>query len=186
MNSSERMLNYYPQAIKTLHEFQALMDAEGVEIDSLKDNVEICLDESYLHTMGEDRVVEWEKALGIPYEATDTLQDRRDVIIARVRGQGKLNTALINSIVGAFTNGTAISYIKDSTLYVKITPPEENKQFKFENVRRELLKKIPAHLDLVITRNYATWGDIKDNYTSWDSLSQFATWEDLKLWIAPQ
>lgn len=186
MNSGKRMLNYYPYAVKTLAEFQALMDTEGVEVDSLQDDTEICLTESYLHTMGESRIIEWEKALQIQHGADDTLQDRRDVIIARIRGQGKLNTALINAIVGSFTGGEAISYIEDSTLYVKIIPPPDNKQYKFENVQRELLKKIPAHLGLVVTRNYATWNNIKNDYASWNDVAQFENWDEINNLIMRQ
>ena len=184
--SGERMLKYYPYVVRKILEIQAIIKAEGFEVDFLKNDIQLCVNEAYLTTMSETRIAEWEKALGMQYDAEDTLGDRRDAIIARIRGQGKLNTALINSIVNAFTGGTAISYIENSKLYVKITPPPENKQYKFENVRRELLKKIPAHLDLAVTRNYATWGEVKDNYTSWETISQLSSWEELVLWIAPQ
>lgn len=184
--SGERMLNYYPEVIKRILEFQALVKAEGFEVDFLQNDIDILVNEAYLTTMGEDRIAEWEKALGIVTAKGDTVEDRREVIIARIRGQGKLNTATISSIVNAFTGGTAISYFENSTIYVKITPPPDNKQFKFENVERELRKKKPAHLDLRVTRNYATWGEVKDNYASWDAIDQLNSWEDLILWIAPQ
>lgn len=182
----ERMLNYYPQVIQQLIEFKALIKSEGFEVDIASNQIELLVNEKYLTTMGEKRISEWEKALGMVYESDDTLQDRRDAIIARIRGQGKLNTSLINAIVNAFTGGTAISYIKNSVLYVKITPPPNNKQYKFENVRRELIKKVPAHLGLEVLRNYATWGDVKDNYASWETVSQMENWEELKLLITPQ
>jgi uncharacterized protein YmfQ (DUF2313 family) len=180
------MLSYYPDVIKQISEFQALIGAEGVEIDELTNEVTVLVDEAYLTTMGEDRIAEWEKALGIPYSPNDTLDDRREVIVARIRGQGKLNTETISSIVNAFTGATAISYFADSTIYVKIIVPPDNKQYKFENVEREIRKKKPAHLDLKVTRNYSTWGDVKDNYASWEEVSQLESWEDLMLWIVPQ
>ena len=184
--NGERMLTYWPQAIRQILEFQALIRAEGFEIDFLSGDIEVSVNEAYLTTMGESRVAEWEKALGIITSNDETLQDRRDTIIARIRGQGKLNTALINAIVSAFTGGTAISYVENSVLYVKITPPPGNKQYKFENVKRELEKKVPAHLGLVVIRNYATWGEVKDNYADWNAINQLSNWEELKLWIAPQ
>lgn len=184
--SGERMLNYYPQVIQQILEFQAIIKSEGFEIDFLKSDVQLIVNEAYLTTMGEERVASWEKALGIYYSTDDTLQDRRDAVIARIRGQGKLNTALINAIVGAFTGGTAISYIENSVLYVKITPPPTNKQYKFENVRRELANKVPAHLGLEVIRNYATWEEVRDNYSDWNAIKQLTSWEELILWIAPQ
>lgn len=184
--SGERMLNYWPEAIRRILEFQALIKAEGFEIDFLKNDVELSVNEAYLSTMGEERVAEWEKALEIASAKDETLDDRRDTIIARIRGQGKLNTKLINSIVGAFTGGTAESYIKDSVLYVDITPPPTNKQFKFDNVVQELSKKTPAHLGLSVKRNYATWGEISDNFADWTAISQLGSWQDVLLYVAPQ
>lgn len=184
--SGERLLQYYPQVIQKILEFQALTYVEGFEIDELNLNVDNAINDAYLTTMGESRINEWEKELGLTYSPEDSLDDRRDAIIARIRGQGKLNTALINAIVSAFTGGTAISYIENSTLYVKITPPPTSKQYKFDNVVRELEQKVPAHLNLVVTRNYATWGEVKENYTDWNAINQLTNWEDLMLWIAPQ
>lgn len=184
--SGERMFSYWPEAIRQILEFQALIKPEGFEVDFLSNDIELAVNEAYLLTMGEDRIAAWEKALGISAAPDDTVEDRRDTVIARIRGQGKLNTALINAIVSAFTGGTAISYVENSTLYVKITPPPGNKQYKFDNVVRELEKKVPAHLGLVVKRNYATWGEVKDNYTDWNAVNQLANWEDLMLWIAPQ
>ena len=183
--SDERMLNYYPDVIKRILEFQALIGAEGIEVDDVSNEIDILVNEAYLTTMGEDRIAEWEKALGIIYSKDDTLDDRRDVIIARIRGQGKLNTATISAIVNAFTGGTAISYFENSTIYVKITPPPDNKQYKFENVEREIRKKKPAHLDLVVTRNYSTWGDVKNHYASWNTINQLSNWEELMVWLVP-
>lgn len=181
--SGERMLNYYPQIVQRILEFQAITNSEGFEVEFLKNNIKVLVNEAYLTTMTEERIASWEKALGMCYSSDDTLQDRRDAVIARIRGQGKLNTSLINAIVNAFTGGTAISYIENSTLHVNITPPPTNKQYKFENVRRELAQKVPAHLGLEVTRNYSTWEDVKNNFSNWNDVKQLNSWEDLLLLV---
>ena len=184
--SGIRMLEYYPDVLKRIADFKALVYSEGFEIDFIKSDINLTLTDAYLSTMSEKRISEWESLLGLPYNSTNTLDDRRERVIASIRGKGKLNTSLINSIVGSFTNGgTATSYIKDSVLYVKINPPLDNKQYKFPNVEESLQASVPAHLGLVVTRNYATWGEIKDNFASWESISSLDNWESLKLYIAP-
>lgn len=181
-----RMLDYYPEVIKRILEFQALMFTEGFEVDFAKSDIELVINDAWLLTMGESRIVEWEKVLKLAPQEDETIDDRREKVIAAIRGRGKLNTALINSIVGAFTNGgNAISYIEDSALYVKINPPVDNKQYKFTNVENALKPLVPAHLGLVVTRNYATWGEVKDNFYNWESVSNLENWDDLKLYIAP-
>lgn len=184
--SGKRMRNYWPEAISKILEFQAIAKSEGFEVDFLKNDIELLVNDAYLSTMGEARTAEWEKALGIKSGSDESLQDRRDTIIARIRGQGKLNTALINSIVNAFTGGTAESYIQDSVLHVKITPPPENKQYKFDNVVKELSKKTPAHIGISVARNYATWKEVNENFANWEAVRQLGSWEDLQLYVAPQ
>ena len=181
-----RMLDYYPQVIKIIAEFKALTLTEGFEIDFLKSDVNLSVNEAWLLTMGESRIQQWEKLLSLTPDSDESLDDRREKIIATIRGRGKLNTEKINSIVGAFTNGgTAISYIEDSTLYVKVQPPVESKVYKFSNVEEALKPLIPAHLGLVVTRDYATWGEIKENFYDWNSIYNQSAWSDLLLYRAP-
>lgn len=180
----ERMNSYYPQVIRNISEFKAIVDAEYPEFEQLAEGVNRITDDSYFSTMSEDRVIEWEAILGIKPIEGSSISDRRETIIARIRGQGKLNTSLINSIVNVFTGGTANSWIEDSILYVEITPPPKSKQFQFANVEQELKKKIPAHLGFNISRNYFTWGDITETFGTWNAMYEvLPTWEDVYLFV---
>ena len=180
----ERMNSYYPQVIQKITEFQAIIHSEYPEFEELAINQEHVINNAYLLTMGEDRIVEWEKILGIKPIENSSLSDRRETIIARIRGQGKLNSELINSIVNTFTNGTANSWVEDGVLYVEITPPPNNKQYQFANVEQELKNKVPAHLALNVARNYYTWGEIQANNSTWqDVKNSFNTWEDVYLFV---
>ena len=180
----QRMIEYYPQVISCIQEFRSIIKAEYPEIEDINGGKDRVIEDAYLLTMTEDRVESWEKILDIAPLSDSTLGDRRDTIIARIRGQGKLNTALINSIVNAFTGGKAESWVEDSVLYVIITPPPTNKQYQFANVEQELRKKVPAHLGLKVSRNYFTWGDIKNNHTDWGEVStELETWNDVYLFV---
>lgn len=176
----ERMNNYYPQVIQAIGEFKAIIDSEYPEFEGLAEGRDKVVSDAYLTTMSEQRVEEWENLLGIKPLENSTVSDRRDTIIARIRGQGKLNTALINSIVNAFTGGTANSWVENSVLYVEITPPPGNKQFKFANVEQELKLKVPAHLGFNVNRNYLEWGEVKNTYTTWQDVKDgFINWQDV-------
>lgn len=174
-----RMLGYYPPVIQSILEFKAIIDAEYPEIEEVSGGRNRIISDAYLSTMSEERIKQWESVLGISPIVGSTAEDRQETIIARIRGQGKLNTELINSIVGAFTGGTAESYIEDGVLHVKITPPPDNKQYQFSNVVQELSKKIPAHLGLNVQRNYSTWGDIYNNFKDWNAINELSSWEEL-------
>lgn len=180
----ERMLNYYPQVIREIFEFRAIIEAESEQMQAQSDGRDAVMNQSYLPTMGEVRIKQWEKALGITPIQDSSLDDRRDTVIARIRGQGKLNEALISSIVNAFTGGKAKSWVENSTLYVEITPPPDNKQYQFANVEQELNKKLPAHLGLSVNRRYVDWNKIKTTFTTWQNVKDgFDTWEDVYLYV---
>lgn len=176
----ERMLNYYPPAVRSIKEFQAIVDGESTEMEQFADSRENVLNDAYLLTMGEERIKSWERIFGLTYDKKATLQDRRETIIARIRAKGKLNTESILAIVNSFTGGTAKPYINDGTLTVKILPPPGNKTFNFESVENELVKKLPCHIDLNIIRDYHTWGTVNEAVSNWSELMfYYHTWEDV-------
>jgi len=180
----ERMNNYYPQVIQALEEFKSIIDSEYPEFEDLSLAKDRVIDDAYLLTMSEERVEQWENILGIRPLENSSVSDRRDTVIARIRGQGKLNTSLIDSIVNAFTGGTANSWMEDGVLYVEITPPPSNKQYKFANVEQELKKKVPAHLGFNVRRNYLEWVEVKNTYTTWQNVKgSFSNWNDVYLFV---
>ena len=189
--SGQRMLDYYPYVIKVIREFKALMKAEGFEIDFVDADLETVFSDAFLSTMTAHRVEEWESALGLSHSSTDSLEDRRENIIALIRGAGKLNTERINSIVRIYTGMDAVSYFNNSTIYVKLNAPAGNKQYNFSNLENALEKRKPAHLNLVVTRNYSIWDEIKRDFTSWKTLNDWtvndttATWDDVKFYVSP-
>lgn len=176
----ERMNSYYPQIIQNILEFQAIIDGEHPEIESLSDGTIRVINDAYLTDMSEDRIKQWESVLNIQPIEGSSISDRRDTILARIRGQGKLNTERINAIVNAFTGGTAKSWIEDSVLYVEITPPPDNKQFRFENVEQEIAKNVPSHLGFNIRRNYQLWSGVEYENATWSEVrTNYGTWRDV-------
>lgn len=183
----ERMLNYYPEIVKKIKEFPAMVQAKCPEMGFLSEERAKILNNAWMLTMDETRVKQWERLLGIVPLPDSTLEDRRETIAARVYGGYKLNTESIRAIVNIFTQSGCRSYFRDSTIYVIIYPPSGDKTYKFENVETELTRRKPAHLDINVKRGYATWGEIKDNFTSWqDVKDNFESWDDVKYYVAPQ
>lgn len=185
---NEQMLNYYPEIIKGIREFQALIKAQSLQVDEIHRELTKLLSNAYISTADEEQIEKWERLLGIiplPQGGDDKetwLEDRRETILARLYTTDKLNTKSISDIVSIFTNGTAKSYFKDGTVHVLISPPKGNKQYKFANVERELKKKVPAHLSFQVDREYYTWLQVKNTYATWnDVLSNNTNWEEILL-----
>lgn len=186
INYNEQMLNYYPEVIKAIREFQVMMETESLEIEEMHQKLVQLLGDAYVSTASETRISQWEQFLNITpmTQGEDSLEtwlsDRRETILARLHNSPKLNSQSIEDIVKIFTGGTAKSYFKDGTVYVLINPPKDNKQYKFENVEQELNKKIPAHLSFQVGRNYYTWLQIKEGNPTWNDVkNNFGNWTEV-------
>ena len=188
INYNEQMLNYYPEVIKSIREFQKLIEVQSLEIDDMHKELAKILENAYVSTADTDTILKWERALEIvptpqgDRELESWMEDRRSTILARLYNTEKLNSTTISNIVKIFTGGEAITYFKDSTIYVIITPPKNTKSFSFENVERELRNKAPAHLLINVSRSYKTWGDVKTTFGTWGDVNDtFEMWEDVSL-----
>ncbi len=179
----ERMNSYYPQVIQNISEFQAIIDGEYSEFEELEKGNERVISDAYLLTMTEDRIIEWEKNLGIRPLESATIEDRRNNVIARIRGQGKLNTSVINTIVKTLTGEGCKCWIEDSTIYVELLPFDESKislEDSITNITKELSLKIPAHLNLNVDLAYVHWSEINENNNSWTAVkATHGTWENV-------
>ena len=185
---NEQMLDYLPEIFKTIREFRALIASHSIKIEEIHEELPKILSNAYICDADIDTISKWETYLGITplpqgEDSIETwLEDRRETILARLYSPEKLNSESISNIVKIFTGGETLSHFANGTIYVVITPPKGNKQFKFENVEQELRKKIPAHLRMSVDRNYYTWSETKIEYDTWGDIKNddtIANWRDL-------
>lgn len=184
--TGRRMFDYWPIVVKIIVDFQSIIMSEYPEFEMAWQAKEDVLANAFLTSMGEGRIEEWEDILHLTYEEGDTLEMRRDAVIARIRGQGKLNTAAIEAIVSAFTGGGEVrSYVEDSTLHVWVTPPSGNRMYRFASIEAEIQKRIPAHLGLHVERTFQSWNDVKAKCETWQAeMDKYNTWNDTMYDIA--
>jgi hypothetical protein len=182
-NRQSNLIKYLPHFLQEVREFQELFPPIDDEINILFPYIESLFAESIIMYCSEERIKEWEQNLKII--PTGTLNERRLYIKAMLRGNGKLNEAKIKSIVDAFTGGDAIVTFEDSTIIVKVLPPNNGEAYRFPDVERTLRPLIPAHLELTVVRFYSTWADIKNNFGSWENVASGKDWDEIRNWIAP-
>lgn len=187
-NYNEQMLNYYPEVIKAIREFQKMIEVESLQVEEMHKALTKALENAYVSTADEAKISQWERYLGIAPlpQGDDSLElwlaDRKETILARLYNTQKLNSKSIAEVVSIFTGGTAVSYFKDGVVHVLIRPPRTNKQYKFENVEQELNKMIPAHLALNVKRDYYSWLEINSSYKTWGDLNVACeNWEEVLL-----
>lgn len=166
-----RMMDYLPEYWHISPEMQKVLESDGLEVDRFLNAITSIYTDAFILTAGESRIKEWEQDLKII--PTGTLEQRRLFVLSKLRGQGKLNEAKIKAIVKTFTGGDSIVTFEDSdsTIYVKVLPPNNGETYLFPDVERSIRPRKPVHLGLVVERYYSTWGDIKDGFSSWANLA---------------
>ena len=178
---------YLPLEFQDIAEYEALSNAETPFLTDLETKTERIIENSFLSTMSESRLVEWEKALGIS-PTTESVSQRRSVVLSRFRGTGKLNKSLIHAMVNAFTGGTATVELDGSILKVSIAPPSSSfRGFSVDKLTEELYKRKPAHLLLNVELAYINWELIKNNFTSWEDVQgSFSDWNEIYTYYTTQ
>ena len=178
-----KLIEYVPPVYRKFDEFKAIFNAEDAEANELFYVIDSLFFEEFIMTCSEERLSEWEKALDII--PTGTVEERRYFLKAFLRGGGKLNTERIKAIVEAFTGGDVIvSFLKDdSTILVKVLPPNNGEAFRFPDVERAVSPLVPAHLGLIVERHYSTWGDISECFADWEAVAQLEDWEAVMNWL---
>lgn len=176
-----KMIGWYPTTVVAVDALRAVNDVVGHELDNARARGALLNNNAFLFWMDESRLAEWENALEIDVPENSTVEERRNVIVAKIRGQNKFNVSNIKSLVKTFTGGDAEVTVADGVISVKVLPPNNGQLYNQSALVWELKNKIPAHMLLNIERYYSTWGDVKNNETSWQSIrSGYTNWVALK------
>ncbi|MNV35160.1 hypothetical protein D3C71_1265980 [compost metagenome] len=104
MSGAERLKAYLPSYYEGIKEFDELLDTEGTEFDRLEASVLNLLNQSYPEsaTWALER---YEKDLQIVVDAGKPADQRRSVIISRMRGSGKVSGTMIKNVAQAYDGG---------------------------------------------------------------------------------
>lgn len=173
----EDLTKLVPEFVASLREMKALYIAEGYQVGYLQHALEDGLDQCFLltATWGLKR---WEQLMGLPTNMTLTYEQRREILTAKLRGQGTPTKQNIREAAAAFSGGE-VEVLEDnpnSTFIVRFIGVKgipRNMQ-GFIDMLEEMK---PAHLAYTFEYRYTTWEEMKQH--TWGSLGAMA-WEDTR------
>ena len=154
MDSRRQLISYLPPFMQEYIEIQEIMRADQFEVDTLWDAIERAFADQFIWDATEYGVHRWEVMLKIQPKDTDTLDERKFRILARLNSElpytmTKLKEVLTN-LCGA--DGFTIDLIPN--LYHIEIKLAVGKHSNFEEVKRVLNKMIPANLTPYISLMY--------------------------------
>lgn len=136
-----KIIEYLPPVLAEIREFKILGEAEDLQLDNLKSEINSLTNELFVTTaegVGLDR---WEKILNISNSSTD-IEFRRFRILSRLNSFGLTLNQRLTSIVGA-GNYKIDYYFKEFRLKVSLTL--DTKEYEAE-VKRMLDEVVPMNL----------------------------------------
>lgn len=83
----KKLQDYLPPILLKTYEFPLLCDTEQPEIDRLRDAADEVLDAQFISTAGETAIARYEKIFKITPMDTDTLDERRFKVLAKINAQ---------------------------------------------------------------------------------------------------
>lgn len=188
------LLKYLPEFMQEILELKEIMSAENIVFNIFSSELEYFLDQMFLDSASPDTVLRLENFLGIKGEGT--LSQRKSYILALIKKGDKLSEKSIKTIVNTITGSKAIvtfytindvnsPKLGHAVLLVQVLSPDNNKDYKYEDIQRALQPLVPAHIELIVMRYFATWGNVKDNYSDWSAVARAHNWKEINDYIPP-
>ena len=154
------ILDYLPDVIKDVTEYQEIANAENPTINTLWENHRKTFNNQFINTLDEQGCARWEKMLDITPKGTATVEDRRLAILARI------NTSLpytYRQLENFLRNICADDYTMtlDNENYTLTVLLSLSRQNQFDEVSNLLAKVIPANLIFNVSLKYNQYKIIK-------------------------
>ena len=176
------MLSYLPHYYETSRVMKSILQAQGGEIDSLRQALDETLNQFFIRTAtwGLDR---WEEILGLAITPHQPLDERRNKIVSALRGFGTATISVVKRVAEAYDHG-AIDVSEDHSVYtitihfVDTTGVPPN----LDDLKAAVRLITPAHLDILYEFNYFLWQDLDTRLWTWDALDALLlTWDRLEV-----
>ena len=154
------ILDYLPDVIKDVTEYQEIANAENPSINSLWENHRKTFNNQFINTLDEQGCTRWEKMLDITPKGTATVEDRRLAILARINASlpytyRQLENFLRNICADDYT------MTLDNENYTLTVLLSLSRQNQFDEVSNLLAKVIPANLIFNVSLKYNQYKIIK-------------------------
>lgn len=155
-------IKYLPELLQPIQDFQGLNDAYKAELKDLYEACAALFDDQFISTASETILAKWENHLGILPNATDTLDERRFRILAKLNDTPPYTEQYLkNKLVELCSDGEFELEIDipNYTVRVGVTV---NSQANTDTIYAWLRELLPANLLLsvyqVLTRHYELVG----------------------------
>jgi len=187
--------NYVPEFLTDILEFNLIYEIENKELDELYSEIEKFKGDMFIKTASAEKITQLETFLRS--KGQGTLSQRKDYLLSLFRKGKKINEGSIKEIANTITGSDCIVTFFGSDelnnpdlgyglLRVQVLSPENNKNYRYDDIFRTLKPLVPGHIKLLVIKYFALWDDIKSNFNDWNTVKAKTDWQAVKSYIPPQ
>jgi len=161
MSKAEAWLGYLPSFYHDIREMKAIADAEGPELDKLTQEMDDQLNQYYPETATWTLSL-YEQDLNIPVNLSKPIEQRRSVIISKMRGSGRVSASMLKNVAQAYDRGN---------IEVSVQPAEYRVTIHFRDTLgippnlgdlKSAIEEIkPAHIAIDYSLRYLTIAEVE-------------------------
>lgn len=156
MATKRLLVNYLPRYMQEYTEMNAIMNAEQPEIDDLWGAIEKAFADQYILDATEYGVMRWESMLNISPKNTDTLDERKFRILARLNQELPYTLTRLKEVLTNLCGADGFTIDLQAAQYhieIKLGVGNHN---NYQEVMDLLKKMIPANLTQAVSVMYNT------------------------------
>ena len=174
------LMRYLPYYYVSSTIMKAIQDAYAEELGYVYYFLEDFLKQFLTPTTATWGLAFWEQELGLKTDTSKIYEERREIVLARLRGMGTVGKDVIKRAAEAFSGGEAdvIEYPAEHRFVVKFvgTLGVPKNMASFIEMIEDLK---PAHLTYGFEYTYTCWNMLKE--ITW-AQAGMGTWNDLKVY----
>lgn len=171
------LARYTPPFLAEIRELKAIYETEGYAVGLLEHELSELLDQCFISTATWG-LTRWEQVYGLVTNMALSYEQRREILMAKLRGQGTTTPQMIRETAETFSGGE-IEVIEDNPHYhfivrfigIKGIPRNMNAFIAMlEDIK-------PAHLSYSFEYRYTIWNELINR--SWNSVAGI-TWDGIR------
>lgn len=147
------LLESLPQIYKPIYDFRGMCNSSGMELSKLYGRIHDILEDQFVNTCSEYVLAKWEKHLGITPNGTDTIDERRFRVLARLNDAPPYTDKYLEKRLNELCGEGYWRIHRDYDVYMLIVEVSLDSEANTETVLDMVRDIIPANLELEV-RNY--------------------------------
>lgn len=172
------LIKLIPEFVSEMREMHELYTVQGYEAGFLRKAMEDIINQCFIATATWS-LTRWEQLFDIKTNLSLTYEQRREILTAKICGQGTTTVQMIKDTAAAFSGGD-VDVIEDSShsrfivRFIGIKGIPRN-MAGFISMLEQIK---PAHLAYEFEYRYTIWSEIKPY--SWDGMQKM-TWDQIRI-----